>query len=695
MADPYKYFRLEARELVDELGKGTLALEHGASQEIVHGIVQRLLRHAHTLKGAARVVRLPDIADRAHAFEDILEPFRAGTTNLPADQIAALLALVDDVASRLGSLGPAPAPAPAPAPVTAPVAAPPVDAPAPARPAAEAGVPSVRTELAEMDALLDGVIETHARLRVVREATTDLEQARRLADVVIAQLAARTPSPRQLAKSHTLVVELRALLQGATHELENGFEHVERELAQVRETAEHMRLVAVESVFGMLERTVRDTASTLGKRARFEGRGGRVRIDAQVLIALQGALVQLVRNAIAHGIEAPELRAARGKPAVGRIELDVTRRGRRIVISCRDDGQGLDLEAIRQVLQRRGVAVTGALDATELVRLLLRGGISTAGTVTEHAGRGIGLDVVREVSERLAGEIAVRSVPGSGTAFELVVPVSLASVEVLLVEAGGVIAAVPLEAVRGTRRIDDAELSRTAHDETVIHDDVVTPFVSLATLLPVGAAPSSDRRHWIAVIVEGHDGVAAVGVDRLRGTTSAVVRPIPAIAAADPLIAGASLDATGNPQLVLDADHVVLAARRGSPAIARRLARHAVLVIDDSLTTRMLEQSILESAGYEVDTATSGEEGLVAARRKRYALILVDVEMPGIDGFTFVELLRADPTLREIPAILVTSRNAPEDLQRGTQVGAQAYIVKSEFDQLELLAIIHRLVRAS
>jgi two-component system chemotaxis sensor kinase CheA len=197
----------------------------------------------------------------------------------------------------------------------------------------------------------------------------------------------------------------------------------------------------------------------------------------------------------------------------------------------------------------------------------------------------------------------------------------------------------------------------------------------------------------VAVIVEAGGSVAAVRADRLRGAATVVVRPVPELAWSEAVIAGASLDASGNPQVVLDPEHLVAAAERARPAERPAPpARLPVLVIDDSLTTRMLEQSILESAGYEVDTATSAEQGLEAAREKRYALFLVDVEMPGIDGFTFIERIRADPALRETPAILVTSRASAEDRLRGEAVGAHGYIVKSEFDQVELLGRIQRMV---
>jgi two-component system chemotaxis sensor kinase CheA len=173
-----------------------------------------------------------------------------------------------------------------------------------------------------------------------------------------------------------------------------------------------------------------------------------------------------------------------------------------------------------------------------------------------------------------------------------------------------------------------------------------------------------------------------------------VLRPLPAFAPAHPAVAGASLDVEGRPQLVLDPDGLVRTAQGASvsPPVAEP-ARKPVLVVDDSLTTRMLEQSILESAGYQVHAAVSAEDGLEQARRQRYALFLVDVEMPGMDGFTFIERTQADPVLREVPAILVTSRNSPEDLRRGEQVGARGYIVKSEFAQADFLRRVQELVQ--
>ncbi len=246
------------------------------------------------------------------------------------------------------------------------------------------------------------------------------------------------------------------------------------------------------------------------------------------------------------------------------------------------------------------------------------------------------------------------------------------------------------DAVKHVLHTSGQEIYRTARGYELVFDGNAMPFVPLARMLNGNAQAAGGGS---AVIVAGAGRMAAIGVERLRGTANIVFRSLPEFTPAMAVVAGASLDADGNPQLVLDPDNLVAEADKyGSMVSTARKRPRPVLIIDDSLTTRMLEQSILESAGYEVDLATSAEEGLEIARRKQYSLFLVDVEMPGMDGFSFIQTIRADAELRDIPAILVTSRNEPEDLRRGKDVGAQDYVVKSEFNQANLLGRIRELV---
>jgi two-component system, chemotaxis family, sensor kinase CheA len=688
--DPYKYFRPEAREILEQFSRGVLDLEKGESDA---STVQRLLRLAHTLKGAARVVKQSEIANRAHAIEDVLAPLRNTTDKVGREQIEAVIAHIDTINNQLALLAP-----------TADVPAANATAVnAKASGTIEETSRTIRTELAEADAVLDSVVETHALMNGLREAARNVQDVAQLAETLASQFSAYSSrdndrrSDSRSSQRFAIVEDLRRKAGAVERSLGSVVDQMDRELRQLREAAERLRLIPASSLFTVLERTARDMARAQSKQVAFTGIGGEIRLDAHVLDVVQGALVQLVRNAVAHGIEPEAGRTATKKQQVGSVTVAVCRRDRKIVFSCGDDGRGVDLDEVRRVAAQRGVleTATGELGPDALMRMLLRGGLSTSKTVTEEAGRGIGLDVVREAVERLGGEVACRSQLGTGTTFEIVIPPSLSSMDALIVEvaenAGTV--AVPLDCVRRTRRLASSEVTFASPGASVLFDGEAIPFVPLAAALQ--ATAWSSERNWPAVVVAGAGGLAAIGVERLLGTVKIVVRPLPEHMTASPMVAAAALDADGNPQLVLDPDSLVSAARRGCNSERDAgPAKLPVLVVDDSLTTRMLEQSILESAGYEVDLAVSGEQALECVRARAYALILVDVEMPGMDGFTLIERLRSDAKSRDIPAILVTSLAEPEHRKRGREVGAQGYIVKSEFNQAELLSMIKPMMAA-
>lgn len=654
--DPYKYFRIEARELLEGLGKGLLDLEKGAGGKEAVG---RLLRLAHTLKGASRVVKQSEIGDLAHAIEESLAPFREGHPAVPKARIDELLKLLDAIAGKLAALEPGAA-----------------GRTGPARASGEEPLETVRVELGEMDGLLEDVAETTTHLTALE---ADLEKL---------PLLRRTAGPRADGLEEPLTAFQRSL--------DRGVEQASKALSRARERVNRLRLLPASAIFASLERAARDAAHSLGRRAEFQSSGGESRLDAHVLVALRDALLHVVRNAVAHGIEPEVERLASGKDPVGRVTLAVERQGNRATFVCRDDGRGIDVEAVRRAALQKGLlpgSKAGPLSPDEAVELLLRGGLSTTGAVTSVSGRGIGLDVVRETALRLKGEVRVRTEKGRGTTLTITVPVSLSSLPAVVVEAGTARAAIPLDCVPTTRRITEEEVCRSPEGDSILHEGRGIPLLALPQVLSKDARASRPVRWRSIVVVRSGDDLAALEVDRVLGISSVVVRSLPSWIAADPVVAGAALDVRGAPQIVLDPAGLVRAARvpraRPEEKIDTRLP---ILVVDDSLTTRMLEQSILESAGYEVVLAVSGEEALSKARRSKFGIFLVDVEMPGMDGFEFVARVRGDPSLSAIPALLVTSRSSPEDRKRGEELGAAAFIVKSEFDQGRLLKIIQELM---
>jgi len=679
--DPYKYYRIEARELVEQLVQGTLDLGRGSKEA---DLLPRLFRVAHTLKGASRVVKLAAIADLAHQLEDKLALLRDGKLAASPELAAEMRTVVDRISEALpGAEAGKPAAAVVPA------------APAPKAPVAPVrAFETVRVEIEEMDRLLDRISGAATRLTEIRHEAHALDRARRQATRLAERL--ESAGTRTSDKTFAIVEELRASLDRLHRNLLPGLDQLDLDLGGLREGAERVRLLPAGSIFSSLERAVADAAAGLGKKVRFEATGGDSRLDAHVLASILQALLHVVRNAVAHGIEAGTERIAAGKPEEGRVSMEVLRRGDRVVFACSDDGRGINPEAVRRAAVARGVlteAQSRPFGLKEAVKILLQGGVSTSVRVNQISGRGVGLDMVRETAERFKGEVEVESTPGRGTVLRVSVPILLSSVTALMVESGGTEAAIPLEAVRRSLRVAPEEFVRTPEGVRVSADGALVPFRPLEDVLQA-ASPAATSRAWTVVLVRYGDVDAALGVDKLIGARTIVSRTLPPLLQAAPVVAGASLDAEGNPQLLLDPRHLTDAVRRNSTDLeaARQAERLPILVIDDSLTTRMMEQSILEAAGYEVELAVSAEEGLEKARKRRCGLFIVDVEMPGMNGFEFVRVTRADETLKKVPAILVTSLNSEADKRRGREAGASDYMVKSEFDQERLLETIRRLI---
>src|SRR5690606_2034619 len=411
-----------------------------------------------------------------------------------------------------------------------------------------------------------------------------------------------------------------------------------------------------------------------------------------VLAGLHKALVHVVRNSVAHGIESHAQRLGSGKPQVGVIDIAFERRGHRVLVRCTDDGRGLDLEAIKRVVVSRGLISpeqATTIDQVALEELLLSGGVSTSPTVTDVSGRGVGLEAVRHAVQALKGELKLHSRVGRGTTVEILVPLSLSAMPALAVHCERTTALIPLDSVRQALRVTPSDVVRQEDGERVVVGGQVIPFLPLARALDRSDARASESHS--AVILEAQGQLAAIGVDKLGAARSVVVRAIPEHADLNPVVSGAAFNDEGNIDLVLAPPALIRAAMDAEPLTPPVQAeRPRILVIDDSLTTRMLEQSILEAAGYQVDLAVSGEEGLAKARTTRYGLFIVDVEMPGMSGFEFVSTVKADAELGATPCILVTSRAAASDRRRGKEVGARAYIVKSEFNQAELLETVAR-----
>ena len=365
--DPYKYFRVEARELLEKLLKGVLDL--GKSPAILES-TSSLLRYAHTLKGAARVVKQPEIAQEAHAIEELLEPYRDSVSEISQESIKRLLELLDIIGSRIVKL----------------------EYPSQLIQTNNIGSEqdsevnrSIRADISQIDALSNSLREAGTHVALIREKLSQSAE------------------------------ELQSSLGSQWLGVNDSIEVIDRELRQVQDLVEHLRFESPNTLFIDLERTVRDVGQSLGKKVIFKSSGSEVRLDTHVIGALRAALQQVVRNSVAHGIETEDERQAAGKPLHGTVDVSVmlrtTIKGKRVVFQCSDDGRGIDLEAVRSVAISKGIISAGARNMTDqaLIDLLLKGGITTSSAITELSGRGIGLDVLRHSVTGLDGEVTLNS----------------------------------------------------------------------------------------------------------------------------------------------------------------------------------------------------------------------------------------------------------------------------------------------
>ena len=667
--DLYQYFKIEAREIVADLGRDVINLEKTGADT---GLLPRVLRQIHTLKGAARVVRLPRIAEIAHAMEDALTPHRGASDRPTTAEIGHLLEQVDLISSEIAALDPVAADAPAPL-------------------AASTPLERVRVDLAEMDALLSGISETAVQLDGIRHGIEAIKQIEQRLAGLAAQL---NPAAGAAPPWRETVEELRGELQHARQGLVLRTDTTEREVAAVRGNIDRLRLLPTTLLFPSLERAARDAAETLGKQVVWQTSGREQRLESHVLSAIGEALSHLVRNAVAHGIEQPEVRRTHGKPPSGEVHVSIVRHADRIMFTCSDDGRGIDVDAVRRAAVSIGaLSAAGAseLSTAHALELIFSPGVTTSASLNQVAGRGIGLDAVRETAQRFKGRVAVRTEPGRGTSIDLEIPVSLSSVRAILLGVGDLLVWVPLDAVQCMLRLDRDALTSLAGRESLIFGGRAIPFVRLAETMGRPPQADLDSRPRLAAIVQTGADLMALSVDRAIHVKEVIVHPLPEIISRVNLLAGAVFDAEGNPQLVLDPE-AVLEAARAAPVEQTLKARPHILVIDDSLTSRVMVQNILEAGGYRIDLAISGEDAMTKARGCRYNLFVCDVEMPGMDGFEFVSRTRDYDHLRGIPSILITTRGGAEDRRRGAAVGARAYIVKGEFSKDSLIETVRTLV---
>lgn len=653
-------FEQEARERLAALGALLLEVERdGVSDDLVAS----LFREAHTLKGAANVVGLTRLGAEAHALEDLFDRIRTGEVTVTPQVVDEMLAAVDRLCELTGLDDPAEASADGVVAEESPWGE-------------EPGTGSPVNETAPTAISRRADDTRHETARVAVDRLDDL--VRLAGESAAAHLRLAELVRERLHLDPYAVPEMRAM---------------SRLLAELQERALRARMLPLGAAEPALRRAVRDLGRQTGKTVALEFRGADTELDRTVHEQLVDSLVHIVRNAVDHGLEAPAERLAQGKPPEGSIVVHAMQLGPRVVVTVADDGRGVDIDAVRAKAERLGVATAG-LDDAAVLDLLFHPGLTTTDAVTDISGRGVGLDAVRSSLARLRGRVDVDSTPGEGSTFRISVPITLTVVRALVVRAGGQRYAVPMSNVL-TVLGPDSPMDQVEGRPAV---RIGATSVGMSVLGDVLGVETGGEGPIVAIT--GVHRTHAFCVDGLEGERDVLLKAIPASIPSGDLVVGASAEPDASVMLVLDAESLVDAAASTTAAARppRRLVdaevaeARRILVVDDALTVRELQRTILVRAGYAVTTAADGREALERIDDAAPDLVLTDVEMPELDGLSLCREIRRGQRWTNVPIVVLTSRGSDEDRQAGLEAGADAYIVKSAFDEAALLGVVERLL---
>ena len=745
-------FKVEAREHVQALSSGLIELEKTPDLDKQQKIVETVFREAHSLKGAARAVNLTDMEMLCQSLEslfaawkrqelspspplfdtlhDAVDTLEACVVSLEAEhssddekfQLQALLERLESV--RQGKLSPSSQAEGSKTERGSPAAPRGDTAPSLAQEKSLLAE-TVRIPTARLDALLLQAEELIAAKLAALQRTTEIQALNaelatwkkewtkfRITDFGMRNTKLRNPQSQihdpQLKEFLEWNENHIEFLEGKLTMLTKSTEEDQRALGRmVDDLLENMKKVVMLPFSLLLEvfpKLVRDLSRDRGKDVDLIIRGGDIEADRRILEEIKDPLIHLVRNGIDHGIEDPTERVRKKKPPHGTITIAIAaKNSNKVEILVADDGAGISAVKVKAAALKLGLVApdaANALDEREALSLAFQSGVSTSPIITDISGRGLGLAIVREKVEKLGGTVSVETSADAGTSFRMVLPLTLATFHGVLVRVGTHLFVLPTTNVERVTRVKKETIRTVENRETIQLNGHVVSLVRLDDALALSrTTPLLDRAH-IVVVGTAEQRVAFL-VDEVLSEQEVLVKSLGKQLSRVWNIAGATVLGTGTVVPIVNVPDVLKSAARASaiavpsvPAQAEGTAtqRKAVLVVEDSVTARTLLKNILETAGYNVTTAVDGIDGFTKLRSGQFDIVVSDVDMPRMNGFDLTAKMRSDQQLADIPVVLVTALESREDREHGSEVGANAYIVKSSFDQSNLLDALHRLI---
>lgn len=670
MSDDYKYFKIEAKELIDLLYSNALALENITVDEL-ESTGAELKRAAHSLKGAARLMELYDVGDSAHALENEFIALNKTSKKPSAEYVTTLINKIDQLKILLdGKFN-------------------------------VSQVPEIKRKQTEKKTISEDTEDDYQYVRVSDELLGKFNQeAAGIYEISqrLSRLQSTLPNlfkqfcnelPARISENHNLSELKKQISHLLTQSEENTMSLNYR--SQVLQTLSlNTRLVAAKNYSHIFQKQVRSTALELNKEVILEIKGQNCHIDRRVMQELQEPLNHLLRNAIAHGIENPEIRTQTGKNRSGKISLSFEKKGENILIIVEDDGQGVNLSKLQDIAQSKDLSIG---NEANLINMLFMPGFSSAETVSEIAGRGVGLDVVKNSIEKLRGSVELEFEKGKFCRFVLKLPYNLDIVDVLAVKVAEQDFLLPISSVKHTLSLEEKDLVQYAGSPAVLYKERPAKLILLESVLKIYSDRPISDRHKV-ILLQEHNSVCALEVSQIIGLQSVVIRNNNKIICSHPVVSGTAITEYGHPALLLNTKYIVGMAV-GKHILNQKKQNHnkqTILVVDDSITIREHEKRLLESVGYNTLVADSPKKALQILANQSCDLALLDLEMPEMNGIELSHRIRENPAYGDLPIIMVTSRGGEDEIRKGLDAGLQAYMVKGTFSNAELLSKIENFI---
>ncbi|MBI5756264.1 MAG: response regulator [Nitrospirae bacterium] len=450
---------------------------------------------------------------------------------------------------------------------------------------------------------------------------------------------------------------------------------------------------------------VHDIAREEGKEVDLVVQGEGVEIDRRVLEDMKDPLIHMIRNSISHGIDGPDARMINKKMSRGTLRIAISQfSGDKVEIIVSDDGAGIDVQKVKDEAVKNGVISQMAADSLsgeDAINLIFHSGVSTSPVITDVSGRGLGLAIMREKVERLGGDISVETRIHAGTTFYIVLPLTVATFRGILVKSSNQVFIVPATNIDRTGRVNNDDIKTVENMETITLNGRPVSFVRLESILGLSSGKNGRGSMFTQIIVlRSAEKQIALGVDEVLNEQEVLAKGLGRQLSRVRNVAGAAILGSGKPVPILNIPDLIRSAVKATAAPAATIIpeekgwaeKGYVLVVEDSITSRILLKNILESAGYRVKTAVDGIDAITTLKNEDFNLVVSDIDMPGMNGFDLTAKIRGDKSLADLPVVLVTALESREDRERGIEVGADSYIVKSSFDQSNLLEVIRRLI---